>query len=196
MTRLLRRQPSGVKLLALLMISTLLVWLDDPYGLSAGAMISVLLWLSLGRDTDQSAPIATTGSATLWFVLMIVLLGGYSAWFSGISAAVVTMARLICLVVLALVVMRTTPVTQMMAAVERILQPLGRRGWVDPARTALAFGMVIRFLPVLREQWFEIQQAQAARGLQARPHALLVPMLARTLQRAQEISDCLDARGF
>ncbi len=190
--RLLAAQPAGAKLLALLLVSSFLVMVSEPAWLATCALLSASLWLLLGRSQAQR----DGSGSVLWFLIMLIMLAGYNAWAAGLAAAVVTISRLIALVLLALVVMRTTRVTDMMSTVERVLEPLGRLGWVRPARIALAFGMTIRFLPVLKQQWEEIRQAQMARGLQARPHALLVPMLARTLQRAEEISQTLDARGM
>jgi biotin transport system permease protein len=46
----------------------------------------------------------------------------------------------------------------------------------------------------LTVQWQEIREAQAARGLKANPFTMGVPMLLRTLRRAQDIADALDAR--
>lgn len=194
--RFFRMCPAGLKLLLLLLASTVLVALESPYWLTGSAVISVLFWLLLGRGPSQSGPLQPAQSGLLWFGFMILALGAYSAWLEGPGAAVATIARLIALITLAMIVMRTTPVTAMMSAIERFLMPLGKLGWVNPSKVALAFGMMVRFLPVLREQWDEIQQAQTARGLRARPHALLVPMLARTLSRAQEVAETLDARGL
>jgi len=190
--RRLAIQPASAKLLTLLVVSSVLVMVSDPAWLTVCALLSAALWVALGPAQEQS-----TGSGSVWwFLIMLAMLGGYNAWVAGLAGAVVTISRLVALVLLALVVMRTTRVTDMMATVERALQPLGKLGWVSPSRIALAFGMTIRFLPVLRQQWDEIRQAQMARGLQARPHALLVPMLARTLQRAEEVAQTLDARGL
>lgn len=198
-TRLMRfmvARPAGLKLLVLLVVSTVLVFLRSPHWLAAGAVMSLTCWVLLGRGSGHGGDLRPGKSGVLWFLLMISAFGAYSAWLDGASAALATIARLMALIVLAMVVMRTTPVTQMMAAIERALQPFDRLGLISSRKTALAFGMMIRFLPVLREQWVEIQQAQTARGLNVRPHALLVPMLARTLKRAQEVAETLDARGL
>ena len=194
MYRRLAAQPAGAKLLTLLVASSLMVMIKEPAWLVVCALMSAVLWLALGRTQEDMRSV--DANSVVWFVIMLAVLAGYNAWAAGLAAALVTVSRLVSLVLLALVMMRTTQVTDMMAAVERMLQPLGRLGWVRPSRVALAFGMTIRFLPVLKQQWEEIRQAQMARGLQARPHALLVPMLARTLQRAEEIAQTLDARGM
>jgi biotin transport system permease protein len=56
------------------------------------------------------------------------------------------------------------------------------------------FGLTLRLIPELTVQWQDIREAQAARGLKANPFTLGVPMLLRTLRRAQDIADALDAR--
>ncbi|MFW8566750.1 energy-coupling factor transporter transmembrane component T [Orrella sp. 11846] len=188
----LQNRRAGLKLSVLALLSAVLLGIQAVWLTSAALVLAVTVWLLLGPvpKTDvQSRP-------WLWFGLMLLMLGVYHVWTVGWESAYITLARLVALVLLALIVMRTTPVTQMMAFVEWLLQPLGRLGWVQPAKMALLFGLTLRFLPVLHQQWEEIVQAQSARGLQSHPIALLVPMLARTLQRAQEISQTLDARSF
>lgn len=190
-TRVLGRMSAGWKMLLLVALSSVLVIMQHPLLLTSLAAISALLWLSLGPSGQGRRD----WTALLWFSLMIVALGLYSAWAQGPGAALATIARLVALVLFALAVMRTTPVTDMMRVVETLLGPAGRLGWVNPAQIALAFGITIRFLPVLKQQWEEIREAQMARGIHVRPHALLVPMLARTLERAGEIAHALESRG-
>ena len=105
------------------------------------------------------------------------------------------LCRLLALLLFAISVIATTSVTAMMAVVEKFLQPFDRWGWIRADKVALMFGISLRLMPVLLEQWHEIREAQAARGYRASPLALLVPMLVRTLQRAAEMADAIDARG-
>jgi biotin transport system permease protein len=44
-------------------------------------------------------------------------------------------------------------------------------------------------------QWQDIREAQLARGLTPSPFTMGVPMLMRTLRRADEIAEAIDARG-
>jgi biotin transport system permease protein len=84
----------------------------------------------------------------------------------------------------------------MMAVVEWLLQPLEKYGWVRADRVALAFGLTLRLIPELSLQWQEIREAQAARGIESSIFSLCVPMLLRTLRRADEIAEAIDARSI
>ena len=129
--------------------------------------------------------------ALFWFVL---ILGLYSAWVQSPGAAMEMLLRLISLILAALIVSMTTPITQMMAVVERMLKPLDRRGWVDVNKLSLAFGLTLRLIPELSVQWNDIREAQAARGIKPGVLTMLFPMLVRTLRRAEEIAEAIDAR--
>jgi biotin transport system permease protein len=50
-------------------------------------------------------------------------------------------------------------------------------------------------IPELSTQWHDIREAQAARGLSASPLTMAIPMLLRTIRRAHEIAEAIDARG-
>lgn len=199
----LHRCSAGYKLLGLLLVSTGLVLMDNLPIVAVAAILAVGVWASVqwsvicqmyGQPWQHTA-ITPFGKALLWPLLTLLVVALYIAYFSGWTQALVVLLRLIALLLLALAVMAATPVTEMMAVVERVLQPLERRGWVRADKVALMFGICLRLLPVLLEQWQDIRDAQAARGQHSNPIALLVPMLVRTLQRANEMADAIDARG-
>jgi biotin transport system permease protein len=95
----------------------------------------------------------------------------------------------------ALVVSVSTSISQLMSVVLWLLQPLERLGWVNTESVALAFGLTLRLIPELSTQWHDIREAQAARGLSASPLTMAIPMLLRTIRRAHEIAEAIDARG-
>jgi biotin transport system permease protein len=196
----LHRSPAGYKLLGLFLVGTGLVLADRLWIVALAAAISAAVWLSVhwpsiraGEQPSWRSSFA--GAPWLWPVLSLVVIALYIAYFSGVIEALIVLLRLLALLLLALAVMASTTITAMMAVVERVLQPMDRRGWVRADKVALMFGICLRLMPVLLEQWQEIGQAQSARGHRSNPFALLVPMLVRTLQRASEIADAIDARG-
>ena len=196
----LHRCPAGYKLLGLFLVGSGLVLADRLWILMLAAAGAALVWLSVQwpaiRARDRQAwRFSSGGSVWLWPTLTLVVIGLYIAYFAGVTQAFIVLLRLIALLLLALAVMASTTITAMMAVVERVLQPIDRRGWIRADKVALMFGICLRLMPVLLEQWQEIRQAQSARGYQSNPFALLVPMLVRTLQRASEIADAIDARG-
>jgi len=187
----LHRWPAALKLGLLLVISVVLVSTTAWPVLAVAALffMGLLRWLT-GPWSIQSL------LSWRWSLLGLLVLAAYVAVVMGLPQALAVVFRLLALISAAIVVMSTTRTTDLMGVVEALLKPFGRLGWIDPVRVALLFGIVIRFMPVLIEQWNEIQEAQASRGLSAKPYALLVPMLARTLQRADEVAEAIDARGM
>lgn len=186
----LHRWPAGVKLAILLVMATGFVVLQSPWVLAVSALVMMVAWRSVNGPIDWQV-----WRKALWIAVTIAMIVLYVVFFAGLNEAMVVLFRLLSLLFAALLVVASTPISAMMSVLETVLAPLGRRGWVNPESVALAFGLTLRMVPVLLEQWQEIREAQAARGVKAAPHALLVPMLARTMKRADEIAEAIDARS-
>lgn len=186
----LHRWPAGVKLLGLVLLASMFVLVTNPWWLAVAAVVLFCVWRSVTGPIDWQA-----WRHALWVVITIAGVVLYVTVFAGLSQGLVVLFRLLALLFAALAVMASTPISAMMQVVQQVLEPLGRRGWVNPERVALTFGLCLRLIPVLLEQWQEIREAQMARGVSAAPHALLVPMLVRTIGRAEELAQAIDARG-
>lgn len=122
----------------------------------------------------------------------VVIMTGLS---SGWQPAVISGLRLITLCLLAYAVTLSTSFAEVLWLFERILAPTARVG-LNPARMSLALSLTVRFIPQLHATYDQIREAQYARGLQHRPVATLVPMIIRTLQSAEQISEAIDARAY
>jgi biotin transport system permease protein len=186
----LGRWPAGLKLLVLLVMASAFVLVTNPVVLGASALVTVWLWRSVAGPVNWGA-----WRQGIWILVTIGVVVAYVALFSGMSQALVVLFRLLALLFAALAVVASTSTTAMMQAVQTALTPLAKLGWVNPAKVALAFGLTLRLVPVMLQQWQEIREAQAARGVKAAPHALLIPMLARTIRRADELAEAIDARA-
>lgn len=184
----LHRAPAGLKLAVLAVGSTALMWVHSPSLLLVACVLVCLSvrWAgaSLQQVWQQLRPL----------VWLLFVLGGLSVWSQGLWQALEMILRLLTLVLAALVVSMTTPLTQMMQVVAWLLKPFQRLGWVDADKVALGFGLTMRLIPELGVQWQEIREAQLARGLMPSPLTMGVPMLLRTLRRADEIAEAIDAR--
>jgi biotin transport system permease protein len=185
----LHRWPAGLKLAVLMVMGSTLVVLENLWWLGAASLMSLLVWRSVAGPIVWHA-----WRAAVWLVLTIAAIVLYVFLFAGPWAAGVVFLRLVALFFAAMAVTASTPISHMMDVVQWALSPLDRRGWVDSEKVALMFGLSLRLVPVLFEQWQEIQQAQAARGISVSWIALLIPMLARTLKRADELAQAIDAR--
>ena len=184
----LHRVRAGLKLAVLAIGSTALMWVHSPSLLLVACAVVCLSVRWAGASVQQ-----------VWqqlrpLVWLLFVLGGLSVWSQGLWQALEMILRLLTLVLAALVVSMTTPLTQMMQVVAWLLKPFQRLGWVDADKVALGFGLTMRLIPELGVQWQEIREAQLARGLTPSPLTMGVPMLLRTLRRADEIAEAIDAR--
>jgi len=119
--------------------------------------------------------------------------GVYVTWqFAGLvlSAAVLTL---------------TTPPSDLVGGIERLLRPLSRVG-IPSQDLAVMIAMALRFMPMLLEEYDRLRMAQMARGadfttgslaLRTRAvAALAVPLLLSAFRRADELAVAMEARGY
>ncbi|MFJ0593832.1 energy-coupling factor transporter transmembrane protein EcfT [Bordetella bronchiseptica] len=181
----LHRLPAGLKLAALALAGVGLFLLSDWRALAAVlAGAALLVWRS------------GVGAAAWWrqtrgLALIVLAVGLFTGLMQGWPHAAVVVLRVAALIGLAMAVTLTTPVPALIDACERALRPAERLGLLNAAQVALA----LRFIPEIWRNYQEIREAQAARGLGAHPLALLVPLVVRTLKRAEEVAQAIDARG-
>jgi biotin transport system permease protein len=185
----LHRVSPGLKLGLLALGGTGLMWLRTPLPLLFVLLLICFFLHSAGASLTQ-----------VWqqlrvLVWMMLVFAGLSAWSEGGAQAVAMLLRLSILVLAALLVSMTTSLTQMMQVVVWLLAPFARLGWVNAERVALSVGLTLRLIPELGVQWHEIREAQVARGCTPNPFTMTVPMLTRTLRRAHEIAEAIDARA-
>jgi biotin transport system permease protein len=184
----LHRLPAGVKLAVLVFAGAGLMWVHDwRVLLLVLAVVLVLLY----HSEVGVLPLWLHLKTLSWLVLVFVL---FTAFAQTPLVALEVGLRICTLLLGALLVSMTTSIARMMEVLIWLLQPFQKLGWVNSERVALVFGLTLRLIPELSVQWQEIREAQAARGLSANPFTMGVPMLLRTLRRAQDIADALDAR--
>ncbi|AMG89856.1 MULTISPECIES: energy-coupling factor transporter transmembrane component T family protein [Bordetella] len=185
----LHRLPAGLKLAALALAGVGLFLLSDWRVLAAVlAGAALLVWRS------------GVGAAAWWrqtrgLALIVLAVGLFTGLMQGWPHAAVVVLRVAALIGLAMAVTLTTPVPALIDACERALRPAERLGLLNAAQVALALALALRFIPEIWRNYQEIREAQAARGLGAHPLALLVPLVVRTLKRAEEVAQAIDARG-
>ncbi len=185
----LHRVPAGPKLGLLAVYGGLAVWLRGPVSALALLAVSVALTLVAGM------PARRTLRQVRGLLVVGLVVGAFQVWQRGWPVAIHVVGDLLALVLAALVFTATTPVDDVLSAVERGLRPLRPLG-VRPERVALAFSLVVRAVPGILETARETRAAAKARGLERSPRALLVPLAVRTVARAYETGDALAARGL
>lgn len=187
---LLHRAGTATKLLALLLLG-IVVFLPLPL-----TALAVLMVACAGMLGSTGLPPGEMFRRLRWPLLLIALLMGVNWAFEGVDHALRVTLRLVGLLLAATAVSATTRGSALIAALERALMPLERMGLVNAGQVSLTIGLALRFVPLIAAQAQEIREAQAARGLDRQPVALVLPLVLRSLRGADEIADAIDARGF
>lgn len=99
----------------------------------------------------------------------------------------------------------TTSPGELMAGLERLFSPLQRIRF-PVQELVMMMTLSLRFLPLLVEETRQVQQAQLARGahwrgssLRQKGHyiiALIVPLLRLSLERAEDLAEAMENRGY
>lgn len=183
------RLPAGPKLalLALVGIGTALVPGPAPGAVLVGLVLLAYRVAGYGpalaaRQLRPVAPLIVLVVAAQWLT-------------AGWSRAATTATVLVALVLAAVLVGLTTPTERLVDALVSGVRPLRRFG-VDPDRVGLQLALGIRAVPLVVELARTIREAQRARGLTADPRAFAVPLIVRSLRRADQLSEALRARGI
>ncbi len=123
----------------------------------------------------------------------------------GLFRALYVTWQFACLVLGAAVLTLTTPPSDLVGGIERLLRPLSRVG-VPSQDLAVMIAMALRFMPILLEEYDRIRMAHMARGadftsgsLGQRTRAataLAVPLLLSAFRRADELAIAMEARGY
>jgi len=188
-TSVLHRAGAGVKLLGLLVFSTLLVAWRSP------VTVFVCIGLVVACYRMGEFGVRTLASQAWPLRWIVLLLFPFQWWTAGWQAAIGIVGTLVLAVVGAALISLTTRVTDLLDVIARLLQPARAIG-VDPDRTALLLALTIRAVPVIAGTFNEARDARRARGLEHNTRALVTPIVVRTIRHADRVGDALAARGI
>jgi len=188
-TSLLHRSGAGVKLLGLLIFSTVLVAWQSPVMVMVTFVLAVGLYAVGGFGTR-------TLVAQVWPLRWIVLLlVPFQWWTAGWQVAAAVVGTLVVAVAGAALISLTTRVTDLLDVITCALRPARALG-VDPDRVALLLALTIRAVPVIAGTLHDARDARRARGLEHSTRALVTPIVVRTIRHADRVGDALAARGI
>ncbi|WP_003544666.1 energy-coupling factor transporter transmembrane component T family protein [Desulfotomaculum nigrificans] len=212
---LVHRLDPRAKLLAIPLMVAATMLADNPTGYLVAA-VPVLLLTVLAQIPPR---VLWQGMKFLWVILLISLVlqvmsyPGESLWQwgiisisrEGLAAAGKLMYRLILLILAAMLLTMTTTPVNLTGGLEKLLQPFKRIG-LPAHELAMMMTIALRFVPTLLQEAEIVRQAQQARGgslttgnLQQRMRAavaLMVPLLAGSLKRADELAVAMEARCY
>lgn len=184
----LHRAPAGAKLLGLAGVLVLLVALSSWQMIMVGLAVLLIAYAAAGFGPADAV-------RQVWPLRWIVLVAGaVQVLLAGWIPAVLTQGGLVLAVGLAALVTLTTPMAELLDALERAARPL-RLVRVRPERVALLLSLTIRIIPVIEGLASEVGDARRARGLERSPRGFVVPVVIRTIGTAGLLGDALVARG-
>lgn len=199
--------------LVIIMLSFLLLHTAISYGIATVFVIGIvgLSRIPLGIFWRGLKPLAVILVFT--FVYNALFTQGTVIWswswleitVEGLANGARFVGRIILLVVLAAILTLTTKPLTLAYGLERLMSPLSK--WNVPVEQfSLMIVIAIRFIPTILEELERILLAQKARGYDITtlrlPQRLLayipilVPLLFTTIQRAEHLSDAIDARAY
>lgn len=185
----LHRVPAGAKLLALVAAGCGVLWLHRWWQVAVAVAV-VAAGYAVARISART--MLAQLRPLLWIV---VVLGVFQLLTSGWERAVVVPGQLLVLVLAAALVTLTTRTTALLDVVVTVVGPFRRLG-AHPERVALLLALGVRAVPMVVDLARTVRDAQRARGLAASPRAFAVPLLVRSLRRADAMGEALAARGF
>lgn len=184
----LHRLPAGPKVAGLVVLVVALLHVHSPYAAGA-ALAGALAVLASARVPWRWLAVPARA-----VVVVLLLVGALQVWLLGWPAAVTGVCRVGATLALAWSVSLTTPVTEMLDLLRRVLAPLRLAG-ADPERVALTLALAIRSIPMVIAAAEQADQARLARGRRRSVTALVVPTVVRSMRIADALGDALIARG-
>ena len=182
------RQAAGMKLVVLAVATTGLFLDASPWVLAGALLATGGLYLSAGTGFARS------GLRLLWPLWpFVAVVGLWHLWTGEVVQGAAILLRMVTAVALANFVTMTTRLSDMLAVFERLARPLAPI--LPPRRLALAFALVIRFIPVMLERMALIRQSWAARSPRSPRWRVMVPATLAALEDADRVAEALRARG-
>ena len=182
------RQAAGMKLVVLAVATTGLFLVASPWVLAGALLATGGLYLSAGTGFARS------GLRLLWPLWpFVAVVGLWHLWTGEVVQGAAILLRMVTAVALANFVTMTTRLSDMLAVFERLARPLAPI--LPPRRLALAFALVIRFIPVMLERMALIRQSWAARSPRSPRWRVMVPATLAALEDADRVAEALRARG-
>lgn len=179
--------PAWVKLLSIAVLGTAFFMVDAPWWLTAGTLLVVLAFASLGRATRPARRLVIS------IAIVGLMISGFHAWMGQPIVGLVSALRLTSACLLGAMLTLSTRFDELLQVFETLLTPLEKLG-VNTSRLALGLGLMLRFTEHFFMQWRRLDDAHRARTGRAGGLKLLAPLTIRMLLTARRVGDALAAR--
>lgn len=212
---IIHRLDPRTKIISIFLMMFSFIWLESFYQF----VFATILVLTMIQVSKIPLKTVLKGLKPLLFILTFTFVynlfftKGEEIWswrfihitIEGVDNALSFVWRIILLVLIASVLTYTTKPLLLAKGFERLLKPLAKLN-IPIEKFSLMLVIAIRFIPTIQEELNRILLAQKARGfdIQELPFAkrlfsyipIVVPLLFTTVQRADQLSDAIDARGY
>lgn len=136
---------------------------------------------------------------------VLVKLGSFTIYSDAIFQTIYITFRLALMIMITTSLTATTKPLDLTLAIEDLLAPAKRFG-VPAHEIAMMISIALRFIPTLIEETERIMKAQASRGVDLKEGkfkekimailSLIVPLFVSSFQRAEDLADAMEARGY
>jgi energy-coupling factor transport system permease protein len=136
---------------------------------------------------------------------VLVSIYGFKVYSDAIFQTLYITFRLALMIMITTALTATTKPLDLTLAIEDLLAPMKRFG-VPAHEIAMMISIALRFIPTLIEETERIMKAQASRGVDLKEGkfkekimailSLIVPLFVSSFQRAEDLADAMEARGY
>lgn len=136
---------------------------------------------------------------------VLLTIGGFSLYSDAIFQTLYIVVRLVLMIMITTSLTATTKPLDLTLGIEDLLQPL-QRFKVPSHEIAMLISIALRFIPDLIEETQRIMKAQTSRGVDLQEGkfkekimailSLIVPLFVSAFQRADDLANAMEARGY
>ena len=175
-------------------------------------VISVIAKLKLGYILQSLKPMMfmmcflfIINALTIRSGIIVLSIRGFNLYLDSILQTLYIIVRLVLMIMLTSTLTATTKPLDLTLGIEDLLKPL-KVIKVPAHEIAMMISIALRFIPTLVEEAQRIMKAQASRGLDLQQGnikekamailALIVPLFVSAFQRAEDLVNAMEARGY
>lgn len=186
----------------------------ESYGFIASLVLIALFVskLSLGMIIKSLKPmifmlffLSIINALVLRTGTVIFTLYSFTLYSDALAQTAYITVRLVLMIMTTTILTATTKPLDLTLGIEDLLKPFKRFGF--PAHEiAMMISIALRFIPTLIDETNRIMKAQASRGVDLKEGSLkeklmailslIVPLFVSSFQRAEELADAMEARGY
>ena len=136
---------------------------------------------------------------------VLFTIGRFSVYKDGIMNTLFIVVRLLLMILLTTTLTATTKPLDLTLGIEKLLSPL-KVVHFPAHETAMMISIALRFIPTILEETERIMNAQKSRGVDFEQGSLkekagailslIVPLFSVSFERAYELADAMEARGY